>query len=339
MRERHKWYQSKRNSLRDSFVKYKRNLQLNWLDVASSRSIRNAINNANLVIDNHHFKIKFRSKKDLKQSYQDEISTNRYFQIKENGFKLSKVAGNITTKCKLPFKPQSKAKNIRITLDKQGRYWVSLAVEIDVKTKHQNTTTDHIGIDLGVKNLIVTSDNEYFNRVNVSRFEKRLKRFQRKSAKHYILMRNNKTKIKSKRLLKLEYKIRQLYEKITNITDNNIHKITSTLIKRNPKTIVVEDFKVSELIKRNKHNHKFVNILNKCKFYEILWQLKYKCEMNDIKFIVANKWYPSSKLCSNCGSKKIKLSLSTRLYKCEYCEFEIDRDLNAALNLKKLALI
>ena len=85
---------------------------------------------------------------------------------------------------------------------------------------------------------------------------------------------------------------------------------------------------------KNKHLSKQVQ---DCSFYEIRRQLEYKCKLNNIKLIIADRWYASSKICSNCGHKKHKLSLSERVYKCECCGIEIDRDYNASINLKNLA--
>ena len=141
-------------------------------------------------------------------------------------------------------------------------------------------------------------------------------------------------KEKSKRLIKLEKRILKTHHKITNILNNNIHQITAEIIGLNPSAIVIEDLNVKGMFK----NKYLSATLKYSKFGEIIRQLKYKCAWKDIKLITADRWYPSSKLCSNCGEKKEKLSLSERVFVCDKCGFHIDRDYNAALNLKKLAM-
>ena len=126
---------------------------------------------------------------------------------------------------------------------------------------------------------------------------------------------------------------KKLHIKITNILTTNIHTFTTSLIKLNPEAIVIEDLNVKEMLK-NKH---ISGKVREAKFYEIRRQLEYKCKWNNIDLIIADRWFPSSKLCSECGHKKDKLSLSERTYICEECGSIIDRDLNASINLKNLA--
>ena len=114
----------------------------------------------------------------------------------------------------------------------------------------------------------------------------------------------------------------------------NIHMFTKSLINLNPQAIVIEDLNVSGMMK-NRHLSKAIQ---EAKFYEIRRQLEYKCNWYGINLIVADRWYASSKICSCCGNKKQKLSLSERTYVCENCGCVIDRDLNASINLKNLAV-
>ena len=146
-------------------------------------------------------------------------------------------------------------------------------------------------------------------------------------------MLKSKSSIKSKNLQKLETLILKQHQKISNVRINNIHQATTKLIKLNPSAIIIEDLNIKGMMK-NKHLSKAVA---DCAFYEIRRQLEYKCKWNNIKLIVADRWYPSSKICSCCGNKKTKLSLSERTYICECCGTVIDRDYNASLNLKNLA--
>lgn len=197
----------------------------------------------------------------------------------------------------------------------------------------------NMGVDLGIKKLAVCSNKQVFKKPNVKKYNKRIRRLSRRASKHYknILKtknKSNKIEYKSKNLLKLESKIRKDYRRINNILTTNIHTITKTLIKENPKNIVIENLSVRNMMKNKYLSSK----LMEAKFYEFRRQLEYKCKWYGVDLIIADRWYPSSKICSCCSNKKKILKLSERTYKCEKCGLIIDRDYNAALNLRNLAL-
>ena len=234
----------------------------------------------------------------------------------------------------------NKYANPRISYD-GNNYWLSVNVLEEIE-ENNNDKTEPIGIDLGIKTLAICSNGKEYHRVNTQRKNKRLKKLQRKANKKYDEMikisKETKAKFKdipkSKNLIKLEYKINKLHNRITNIRKSNIHLITSDIIKQNPNKIVIEDLNVKGMIK----NHKLAKQIADCSFYEFRNQLEYKCKWNNIELIIADRFYPSSKLCSNCGNKKDNLKLSDRVYKCNCCGLILDRDYNASLNLKKLAI-
>ena len=202
--------------------------------------------------------------------------------------------------------------------------------------------TEPIGIDLGIKTLATCSNGMTLQKANIKKDKKKLKRLQRKASRHYRKMldecKQTKTKFddmqKSKNLLKLESEIRKTYRRINNKLTTNIHEFTTLLVKLNPKAIVIEDLNVRAMRKNKYLSEK----INEAKFYEFRRQLEYKCQWNNVNLIVADRFYPSSKLCSCCRNKKEKLSLSERTYICEKCGCVIDRDYNASLNLKYLAM-
>lgn len=187
---------------------------------------------------------------------------------------------------------------------------------------------------MGIKTLMVCSNGMSFKRINIKKEKKKLKRLQKRASRFYEKMRVNKSVQKSKNLLKLETLILKQHQRIANVRLNNIHQATTKLVKLNPKAIVVEDLNVKGMIKNKHLSEKIAD----CSFYEIRRELEYKSKWNDIEFIVADRWYPSSKTCNYCGYKKPKLSLSERIFKCECCKKELDRDYNASLNLKDLAM-
>ena len=131
-----------------------------------------------------------------------------------------------------------------------------------------------------------------------------------------------------------ETQIKKCHIRISNLRSNSIHQYTTKLVKLNPSHIIIEDLNVSGMMKNRHLSKKIVH----CSFYEIRRQLEYKCLNNGIELIVADRWFPSTKTCSCCGSVKDKMSLSQRTYSCDECGIELDRDFNASLNLKNLAI-
>ena len=221
------------------------------------------------------------------------------------------------------------------TISFDGKYWY-LSYTEDVKTKVVNLPeyTDGIGVDLGIKTLATFSDGtrvpniKSFRRVRI--LEKRLKRLQRKVSRKYLINKCNKHK-KTKNIIKLERQIKLIYRSLKNIRINHIRKFVSVLVKKQPKYIAIEDLNVKGMMK-NKHLAK--DIAN-CSFYTIREHLIRKATERDIVVRLVDRFYPSSKTCSNCGSYKKDLKLSQRVYSCNHCQEKIDRDLNAALNIAK----
>lgn len=216
-----------------------------------------------------------------------------------------------------------------------GKYWY-LSYTEDVKTQVTNLPeyTDGIRIDLGIKTLATFSDGtmvpniKTFRRVRI--LEKRLRRLQRKVSRKYLVNKCNKHN-KTKNIIKLEKQIKLIHRSIRNIRINHIRKFVSVLVKKQPKYIAIEDLNVKGMM-RNKHLAK--DIVN-CSFYTIREYLIRKAIERNIVVRLVDRFYPSSKTCSNCGSYKKDLKLSQRVYHCNHCQEKIDRDLNAALNIAK----
>ena len=214
-----------------------------------------------------------------------------------------------------------------------GKYWY-LSYTEDVETKVQNLLdyTDGIGIDLGIKTLATVSDGSIvpnikaFRRVRI--LNKRLKRLQRKVSRKYLINKCNKHN-KTKNIIKLERRIKLIHRSLKNIRINHIRKFVSELVKKQPQYIAIEDLNVKGMM-RNKHLAK--DIAN-CSFYTIKEHLIKKAKERNIVVRLVDRFYPSSKTCSNCGSYKKNLKLSQRVYHCDNCEEEIDRDFNASRNI------
>jgi len=324
------------------FTQFKKQEENKWLKEISGRALKVAILNATTAYERFFKKIsdkpKFKSKKRSKMKCATHEGTIKITSDKVRLEKLGWV--KLTQKNRIPFGNNVKYYNPKIEYDGIN-FWFSVSVEIIDNQDNDKTKIDVIGIDLGIKTLATCSNGIINQKPNISKIKKKLKRLQRRASKYYqkMIEKSKQMKIKfvqlskSKNLLKLEKEIKKLYIKITNILDTNIHTFTTSLIKLNPEAIVIEDLNVKGIMK-NKHLSRSIA---EAKFYEIRRQLQYKCQWNNIKLIVADRWFPSSKICSECGHKKDKLSLSERIYICEECGIVIDRDLNASINLKNLA--
>ncbi len=201
----------------------------------------------------------------------------------------------------------------------QNKWWAIIQVE-EEKLIDKSTSNEIIGIDLGLKNLAVTSDGEIFEN-HKYKYEKKLSKLNKSFSR----------KVKgSSNWKKAKFKLNRLHAKISNSRNDSIHKMTSSVVKTKPGKVVLEDLNVEGM----KQNHCLAKAISDAAFGEIRRQFNYKCNWNGVEFCLADRFFPSSKLCSKCGNKKTELKLNERIYECESCNNVIDRDFNAALNLK-----
>ena len=223
--------------------------------------------------------------------------------------------------------------NVRLSKE-SNKYFISFGLECENQARQLNDYS--MGIDLGVKDLAVVSygDNSLvFHNINKSskmkKLDKNLKHLQRSISRKYEANKQGNQYIKTNNIMKAEEKLRKMYRKISNIRYNYIHQTTHKLIELLPKRVVMEKINALGLMK-NKHLAKAIKEQTFNNFIECM---KYKCKWNGIEFIQVDRFYPSSKKCSCCGNIKKDLKLSDRVYVCK-CGLNIDRDLNAAINLK-----
>ena len=329
--------------LRKQFTQYKQTNH--WLYNISNAVTAQAINDACLAYMRFFKKQanfpKFKSRKRSKTSFfQDSwkiMFTSTHVKIAKittkttrNKRKLNWV--KLSEKNRIPF--VDTYLNPRVIFD--GLHWyVSVGVE------HPDDSVPvpangGIGIDLGIKELAVCSDGHTYGNINrtdrVKRLEKQKRRKQRQISRKYLMNKQGDNYVETKNIIKAERKLLKLNHKLTNIRRDNIHKVTTEIVKREPSFIVLEDLNVTGMIK-NKHLSKTIQQQNFYRFRELL---TYKAERAGIKLVIADRFYPSSKTCSHCGSIKSDLKLSDRVFKCNSCGLEIDRDLNASLNLCRL---
>ncbi|MDM0981713.1 transposase [Clostridium perfringens] len=220
---------------------------------------------------------------------------------------------------------------------KADRYYVSILVEEDDK-KVYKSTNEGLGIDLGVKEFAVCSDGSKFKNINktstVKKIEKKLKREQRKLSRKYESLKIRNKNIKEGRatgqnIQKQIVKVQKLHQRLTNIRTDYINKTVFSIVNQKPSYVTIEYLNVKGMMK-NRHLSKAIVSQ---KFFEFKTKLTVKCKENHIELRIVDRFYPSSKTCSNCGEIKQDLKLSDRIYKCD-CGLTIDRDLNSSINLK-----
>ena len=316
-----------------------------WLKEVGSNVIKQAVKDWNNA-RNRFFKglckaPKYKSKTTSKPSFYVNYET---LMRVEGGFRGERL-GFVKTTQPLPKIPKgTHYMNPRISFD--GKYWY-LSFTYEVPDISIELTDAVIGVDLGIKTLATLSTGEFIENINkshrVKQLEKQLRREQRHLARQlqanttgYTTTAKGGRKPTYKRSLdscsniqSTKRKIKLLYRKLSSIRLNHTHHATSHIVKQLPKGVVIEDLNVRGMMK-NKHLAKHIQ---NSMFYEFRRQLEYKCSEYGIQLVVADRFYPSSKACSCCGFIKSDLKLNDRVYRCNSCGLEIDRDLNAAENL------
>ena len=318
-----------------SLTPLKKQEEYSWLNEVSNTSLQNICTDLDKDFKGFFKKLngypKFKSKKKSKNIY--PVCCNRFY-FKDNIHIQIQMLGIV--KCKTDFKvPIGKHKFSNVRLSKElNKYFISFGLECENQVRKLNDYS--MGIDLGVKELAAVSygdDSLIFHNINKSskmrKLNRELKHLQRSVSRKYEENRQGNKYIKTNNIIKLEKKIYKINRKISNIRTNYIHQTTHKLVELLPKRVVMENLNVSGMMK-NKH---LSEAIAEQGFYRFISYMKYKCEWNGIEFIQADKFYPSSKTCSCCGKIRKDLKLSDRVFRCE-CGAEIDRDINAAINLK-----
>ncbi len=328
--------------LRKEFTQLKKSHEYSWLNEISNnvtkQAIKDACNAYKRFFKGYSNFPKFKSRKYSTPSfYQDNVKIQfTKTHVKVEGFAISKKKNKqqlnwirLAEHDRIP--TNIKYTNTRIKYD--GLNWY-LTVGVEYEDSTTITQDKGVGIDLGIKDLAVCSDGNKYQNINktqkVKKLEKQKRRLQRSISRSYEKNKKGESYCKTSNVIKKEKLLLKLNHRLTNIRQNHVHQITSEIIKRKPSFIVLEDLSVSGMMK-NKHLSKAIQ---QQKFYEFRRQIEYKAKWNNIPVIIANQFFPSSKLCSCCGAIKKDLRLSDRIYKCK-CGNRIDRDYQASLNLKR----
>lgn len=219
---------------------------------------------------------------------------------------------------------------------KAGRYYVSVLIDMP-ETEKSQLNDFGLGIDLGIKEFAVISNGIVKKNINktakLKKLEKQLKREQRRLSRKYEDLKKRDKTMKGgatrQNIQKQVLKVQRIHHRIDNIRTDYINKCINEIVKTKPSYIAIEDLNVKGMMK-NKH---LSNAVASQKFYEFRMKLEVKCKELGIELRIIDRWYPSSKLCHECGSIKKDLKLSDRKYNCE-CGYHVDRDFNASLNLR-----
>ena len=319
------------------------NPEYSWIKEVSSKSVKQSIMNAERVFKNFFKgksrfpKFKKKGKSDVKMYFvktdsKKVISCERHrIKIPTLGWVRLKEKGYIPTNAETQV-----IKSGTISM-KAGRYYISVLVEEPEQDKPVLNDFG-IGIDLGLKEFAICSNGEVFSNINksarIKKLEKSLKRQQRKLSRKYEsfkkLPNNMKGAATRQNIQKQKLKVQKFHHKLDCIRTDYINKIISELVKTKPEWITLEDLNVSGMMK-NKHLSKAIA---QQKFHEFRNKLTAKCKEYGIELRIVDRFYPSSKLCHNCGHVKSDLKLSDRTYVCLECGYTEDRDFNASLNLR-----
>ena len=350
-KELYELYKQNKINKKDSFMsankfdKYINNeikvlVEYNWINNCGSKARKKAICNAETSYKRFFKKqakfprFKKKNKSNVKlyfpknnitdwdiERHRVKIPTLKWIRIKEKGYIPinSKVINGTVSK-------------------KANRYYVSITCEVE-KQNVDKPKTEKIGIDLGIKDFAIISNGKKYKNINksnnIKKIKKKFKREQRKLSRKYDrLKKTNKTKRRDatrQNISKQIMTVQKLYLRLNNIRTDYINKCISEIIEQNPSSITIEDLNIKSMIK----NKNLSKAIQEQKFYEFRSKLTQKCKNNNIELRIADRWFPSSKKCSNCGGYKKDLKLSDKTYVCNICGCEIDRDLNASINLKE----
>ena len=324
------------------------NKDMKWIKEVSSKATKQAIMNGDKAFRDFFKKAKgfprFKKKKnqDVKAYFPKNNKTD--WTLERHRVKIPTL-GWVRLK-EFGYIPVNSIVKSGTVSQKADRYYVSILVkERDIKIsnsnigiKISNTNNEGVGIDLGIKYFAICSNGNKFKNINktstVKKVEKTLKREQRKLSRKYESLKIRNKNIRegratSQNIQKQIVKVQKLHQRLRNIRTDYLNKTVFSIVKQKPSYITIEDLAVSNMMK-NKHLSKAISSQ---KFFEFKTKLMSKCKQNNIELRIVDRFYPSSKTCSNCGKIKKDLKLSDRIYKCD-CGFTIDRDLNASINLK-----
>lgn len=319
------------------------NSEFQWIKEVSSKSVKQSIMNADKAFKNFFKgktqfpKFKKKNKSDVKmyfvktdaktiiscERHRLKIPTLGWVRLKEKGYIPTNSDTHIIKSGTISYKA--------------GRYYISVLVEEPEQPK-PILNDFGVGIDLGIKDLAICSNSGTYININktfrIRKLEEKLKREQRSLSRKYKNYKKTNKILKGvatqQNIQKQKLKVQKLHHRLECMRSDYINKVISELVKTKPSWITIEDLNVKGMMK-NRHLSKAVA---QQKFFEFRTKLLVKCIEYGIELRIADRFFPSSKTCHNCGSIKSDLKLSDRIYHCDKCGYIVDRDYNASLNLR-----
>lgn len=329
--------------LRKVFTELKKTDRLKWANDYSNNVTKQAIKDACKAYKKFFKGLtkypRFKSKKKSRPSFYIDTDKIRFTDshVKLEKFTNSREANKqqmnwvrLAEHGRIP--TNAKYSNPRVTYDGVN-WWISVGIEQEEST--EQPINDGMGIDIGIKDLAVCSDGNTYKNINktseVKNLNKRKRRLQRSVSKKYHKNKKGCSYCKTRNIIKSEKKLLKLNHRLTNIRHNYLHQVTSEIVSRKPRFIVLENLNVKGMMS-NRHLAKAVQ--EQC-FNEFYRQIEYKSRWDNIKLITADRYFPSSKTCCVCGNVNKDLKLSERTYICHECGNVIDRDYQASVNLQR----
>jgi len=322
LNERKKEYETNKNTINyydnaKSLTELKKLEEYSWLNEINSQSLQDSLKNLETAYKNF-FKFKkgfprFKSKKS-----KNSFSVPQSVKLLNGKLVIPKFKEPIDLILSRSF--SGIIKSCTISKTPTNEYFVSILVETE-HTKLEKTGKS-IGIDLGLKDFVITSEGfKYKNNRYTKTYERKLKEHQQHLSR--------KTK-GSNRYYKEKLKVANIYKKITNSRLDNLHKVSTELIKKYD-VIVLEDLNIKGMVK----NHKLSKHISDASWSKFIELLTYKAEWNDKEIVKIDRFFPSSKTCNCCGFINQNLKLDIREWTCPSCKTRLDRDLNASINILK----
>jgi len=304
--------------------------ELEWLREVDATALQASLQNLDVAYRNFFRRIKqgekpgfprFKSKHGNKKSYKSKAVGNN-IQVFDGKIKLPKLG---YVECRTSKEAEGRILSATVSQNPSGKYFVSVCCT-DVEIPQYESTNRQVGIDLGLHELAISSDNEHFeNHKHLVKSQEKLAKLQRQLSR--------KTK-GSKNRGKARVKVARLHERVSNQRNDTLHKLSTDLVKRYD-AVCVEDLQVKNMVR----NHKLAKSISDVAWSEFVRQLQYKCGWQHKMLVMVDKFYPSSQLCGVCGYKNAETKdLSVRDWVCPECGANHDRDINAAQNILREGL-
>jgi putative transposase len=322
LNERKKEYEDNKNTINyydnaKALTELKKREEYSWLNEINSQSLQDGLKNLETAYKNF-FKFKKGFPKFKSKRNRSSFSVPQSVRLENGKLKIPKFKEPIDLILSRKF--TGKIKQCTISKTPTNEYFVSILVETEHKKLPK--TGKIVGIDLGIKDFVITSDGyKYKNNRYTRTYQTLLKNAQ----KHLSRKKKGSNRYEKQRL-----KVAKLHKKITNSRLDNLHKISTELIRKYDK-IILEDLNVKGMIK----NHKLAKDISDVSWSKFMELLTYKAEWNDKEIVKIDRFFPSSKTCNCCGYINQNLKLDMREWTCPSCNTKLDRDLNASINILK----